>query len=102
MLNLSRRNSVFVAICMSITIAGCIPKDHGRNEPQVERETPAKYGQCLADLGQLGAKIESLPDRIYPNGCSATSAVKLVAIGIPVTNLGAMKCGLALPFVEWV
>ena len=24
-----------------------------------------------------------------------------VAIGIPVTNLGALKCGLARPFIGW-
>jgi hypothetical protein len=46
--------------------------------------------------------VQALPDRSWPNGCSATSAVKLVAIGIPVTNLGAVKCGLARPFVQWV
>ena len=49
-----------------------------------------------------GAKVEALPDRVFDNGCSATSAVKLVAIGIPVTNLGAVKCILAAPFVRWV
>jgi len=47
-------------------------------------------------------KIQLLPDRTFPNGCSATHAVKLVAIGIPVTNLGAMKCAMALPFTRWV
>ncbi len=49
-----------------------------------------------------GFKVEALPDRDFDNGCSATSAVKLIAIGIPVTNLGAVKCDLALPFSRWV
>ena len=49
-----------------------------------------------------GFKVDSLPNREFDNGCSATSAVKLVAIGIPVTNLGAVKCDLALPFARWV
>jgi len=91
-------------VVLPLLLAGCIPGQHRREsrEPIVERETPAKYRQCLADLAQFGAKVELLPERIYPNGCSATSSVKLVAIGIPVTNLGAMKCGLAQPFVQWV
>ena len=63
---------------------------------------PAAYRMCLADLAALGAQVEPLPDRVYPNGCSAVSAVKLVAVGIPVTNLGAVTCGLARPLVEWV
>jgi len=49
-----------------------------------------------------GSEVQPLPDRIFDNGCSATFAVKLVAIGIPVTNLGAVKCGLAAPFARWV
>lgn len=65
-------------------------------------DDPRAFRQCLADLAALGARVQPLPDRVFANGCSATGAVKLVAIGIPVTNLGAMKCGLARPFVQWV
>ena len=49
-----------------------------------------------------GSQVEALPDRNFDNGCSATSSVKLVAIGIPVTNLGAVKCTLAAPFARWI
>jgi len=92
------------SIVLLLLLAGCIPspRSKGSRQPIVERETPEKFRQCLADLNQLGARVEALPDRVFPNGCSATSSVKLVAIGVPVTNLGAMKCGLALPFVQWV
>jgi hypothetical protein len=65
-------------------------------------ETPAAFRQCQADLSALAAKFQALPDRSFPNGCSATSSVKLVAIGIPVTNLGAVKCGTALALTRWV
>jgi hypothetical protein len=57
---------------------------------------------CVAMLRAEGSEIQLLPDRQFDNGCSATSSVKLVAIGIPVTNLGAVKCGLAVPFARWV
>lgn len=84
-------------------LSGCIPPGRAPEGRRTEttRETPVSAGRCFADLQALG-KVEALPDRTYPNGCSATSAVKLVAVGIPVTNLGAMRCELALPFVEWL
>lgn len=87
-----------------LLVTSCIPapRSGGRRPPPSERaESPALLRQCLADIGQLGARVQALPDRRWDNGCSATSAVKLVAIGIPVTNLGALKCGLALPFIRW-
>jgi hypothetical protein len=91
-----------LALAVPILLASCIPAPRSRPAPEQARESPAAYRQCLAELGQLGARVQALPDRSWPNGCSATSAVKLVAIGIPVTNLGALKCGLARPFIRWV
>ncbi len=89
----------------ALLLAGCIPGPRrpgprGPAPPPVE--DPRRLRQCLADLSALGISFQSLPDRTWPNGCSATGAVKLVAIGIPVTNLGALKCGLALGFSQWV
>ncbi|ABQ67238.1 Extensin family protein [Rhizorhabdus wittichii RW1] len=86
-----------------VALAGCIPSPRAPRRgwtPPVE--TPERFRQCVAALRAEGAQVEALPDRRFDNGCSATSAVKLVAVGIPVTNLGAVKCGAALPFVRWV
>jgi hypothetical protein len=90
-------------LALFLLLAGCIPgaRPGGRGGEPERAETPAGYRQCLAEIGQLGARVQALPDRSWENGCSATSAVKLVAIGIPVANLGAMKCGLARPFIQW-
>lgn len=57
---------------------------------------------CLADLSAAGAKYQPLPDRDFSPGCSARRSVKLIEVGIPVTNLGAVKCQLAVPFTRWV
>lgn len=84
-------------------LAGCIPS--GRSPGGGWRppaESPERFRQCVAMLRAEGSRVEPLPDRRFDNGCSATSAVKLVAIGIPVTNLGAVKCTLAAPFARWV
>jgi hypothetical protein len=90
-------------LVLLLLLAGCIPapRSGGRGPEPRREDSPAAYRQCLAELGQMGARVQALPDRTWENGCSATSAVKLVAIGIPVTNLGALKCGLARPFIAW-
>lgn len=64
-------------------------------------EDPRVLRQCLADLGAMDVRFEQLPDRYFSGGCSATGAVKLLDIGLPMTNLTAMKCGLARPFAQW-
>lgn len=72
-----------------------------RPSPPAPAEDTRALRQCLADLGNLGVHYEPLPDRYFSGGCSATGAVKLIDIGLPVTNLGAMKCGLARTFAIW-
>lgn len=72
-----------------------------RPSPPAPIEDSRALRQCLADLGSLGVRYEALPDRYFPGGCSATGAVKLIDIGLPVTNLGAMRCGLARTFAIW-
>ena len=90
-----------LVLLLPLLLAGCIP--HPRQAGRLPQpDDPRAYRQCLVDLSALGAKVQPLPDRVFPNGCSATSAVKLAAVGIPVTNLGALRCGLARPFVQWV
>ncbi|WP_156679518.1 extensin family protein [Sphingomonas profundi] len=64
-------------------------------------EDPRALRQCYADLGRQGASYQALPDRVMGGGCSAIGTVKLVRIGIPTTNLGAMRCRLAERFVAW-
>jgi hypothetical protein len=88
---------------ISLLLAGCASGPRGRPRiVQPNQDDPRFVRQCLADMRALGAKFESLPDRSWPNGCSATSSLKLVAIGIPVTNLGAVKCAAARPFTQWI
>lgn len=93
-----------LAACLALlSLTACIPSARnpgGRLQPPPE--TPERFQRCLAMMRAEGSQVEALPDRRFDNGCSATSAVKLVAIGIPVTNLGAVKCDLALPFARWI
>ncbi len=95
------RSAVLIA---ALLLSACVgpPKKHREVRYQPPPETAERYHQCVALLRAEGSQVDELPDRRFDNGCSATSAVKLVAIGIPVTNLGAVKCGLAIPFARWV
>ncbi|USI72037.1 extensin family protein [Sphingomonas morindae] len=61
----------------------------------------AAHRQCLASLAADGARFESLPDRVYTSQCSALGAVRLLDIGMPVTNLGQMTCPLADALTRW-
>lgn len=57
--------------------------------------------QCMADLGQAAVRYTPLPDQRFDGGCSVLGSVKLLDIGTPVTNLGAMTCPLARTFAAW-
>lgn len=94
----------WLACLALLTLTACIPRVEAprATRPPQPLETPDRLRKCVATMTAEGFKVETLPDRDFENGCSATSAVKLVAIGIPVTNLGAVKCDLALPFSRWV
>lgn len=62
------------------------------------RETKA----CYADLAREEVRFSPLPDRDFGGGCQIVGALQLLDIGIPVTNLRAMRCGLARSFSGWV
>lgn len=61
----------------------------------------AEYRQCRVKLASLNAQYTPLPDRSYGGGCSSYGAVKLLDVGVPITNLGAMTCPLAERFTAW-
>ncbi len=82
-----------------LLLAGCFGGPPER-VPQRPPERPLKA--CLADLAAAGAQFQPLPDRDFSPGCSARRSVKLLEVGIPVTNLGAVRCDLAVPFTRWV
>jgi hypothetical protein len=94
-----------IACLALLSLSACIPRTDAPRLPRPTpsaAETPERFRKCVAMMTAEHFKVEALPDRRFDSGCSATSAVKLVAIGIPVTNLGAVKCDLALPFARWV
>ena len=74
------------------------------NRPQVVGTpsfTSAEAQQCAFDLKQAGVRFTPLPNQDHGGGCSSIDSVKLLDIGTPVTNLGAMTCPLAKSFAAW-
>lgn len=62
------------------------------------RETQA----CFADLSREHVRFSPLPDRDYGGGCQVIGAVQLIDIGVPVSGITAMRCGLAETFIGWI
>jgi hypothetical protein len=100
-----------LSLMLVLALAACVPSP--RSRPASHRPAPpprhaatqsppqVDIRQCLADLSRSGAEFTPLPDKYLPGGCSAVGTVKLTAVGVPVTNLGAMTCRLATRFSEW-
>lgn len=94
-----KRGVLFVLILL---VAGCgsVPETRQRiSTPPAP--SSAEVRQCLADLRSTGIKFAPLPDQHFGGGCNAINSVKLLDIGTPVTNLGAMTCPLAAKFAAW-
>ncbi|KQT31428.1 extensin [Sphingomonas sp. Leaf412] len=61
------------------------------------RETAA----CHADLRALGVDFQVLLDKQFGPGCGLVGTVKLLDIGVPTANLGAVRCGQARAYAAW-
>jgi hypothetical protein len=98
--------SRLLPIVALLALAGCggrqsVPTTaHGRT--MAYAPSKAETRACEADLSRIGVAYTPLPDRNRGRSCSTIGTVRLDDIGVPVTNLGAMRCGLARTFTEWV
>lgn len=63
--------------------------------------SPRETAACFADLRALGVDFQPLPDRTFAPGCGLVGTVKLLDIGVPTANLGAVRCGQARAYAGW-
>jgi hypothetical protein len=107
--NLAGVSRAFVlvsALILATLLAGCgrrqpVPTtSHGRT--MTYAPSGAETRQCYADLQQIGVAFTPLPDRNRGHSCSTIGTVRLDDVGVPTTNLGAMRCGLARAYAGWV
>lgn len=79
------------------------------SEPVVQALPPPRSesaGQCLSQLGQMGAEYAELPDRYIGQGCTNLGTVQLAALSgdassLGVTNLGPVTCEVGQVFAAW-
>ena len=102
-----RNKSGMTVVALALALAAC-----GRSErPEKPAERPSyapvagpserETAQCLADLRELGVAFDRLPDRQFGPGCGIVGTVKLLDIGVPTANLGAVRCGEARTYAQW-
>jgi hypothetical protein len=93
---------------MPLLLGSCVgghhappPRPAGARAVTLNLPTSRETQECYADLARMGVRYSPLPDRDYGGGCRIVGAVQLIDIGVPVTGLKAMRCGLARAFVGW-
>ena len=62
--------------------------------------------QCLAQLGQAGARFEALPDQYFDQGCSTLGTVQMHALAsdrgsLELRNIGPVTCPVSAAFAAW-
>lgn len=98
------------AIAIALLLASCggggerrpPPRPAGSRPVTLHLPTSRATEACFADLSRDALRFSPLPDRDFGGGCQVIGAVQLIDIGVPVTNLKAMRCGLARAFSGWV
>src|ERR1700759_1611551 len=95
---------------LGLLLAGCAvggskepPPTRPRGAPPITLNLPTsrETQACYADLSREGVRYSPLTDRDYGGGCQVIGAVQLLDIGVPVTGIKAMRCGLAEEFIGW-
>lgn len=101
----------YITSCLLIgaLLAGCgggerrpPPRPAGARPVTLDLPTSRATEACFADLSRDRLRFSPLPDRDYGGGCRVVGAVQLIDIGVPVTHITAMRCGLARAFTGWV
>lgn len=77
------------------------PRPIGSHPITLDLPTSRDTQACFADLSREGVRYSPLPDRDFGGGCQVIGAVQLIDIGVPVSGVTAMRCGLARAFIGW-
>lgn len=93
------------ALALVILLAGCVGPPKGRSVDTGARQSPILVNdtikQCVADLDRLGARYTPIADQNFGGGCSTIGNVQLLGVGVPITNVTAIRCPLARAIALW-
>jgi hypothetical protein len=106
-----RRMGQAALLAVSFALASCggdiVPRGRVERASKPPRDArpaappPLELRQCMVKLQSQSVLFTPLPDQNFGGGCTAMGSVKLLDIGVPATNLGAMTCNLAANFAAW-
>ncbi len=101
-----------LALCLLLAfcLGGCLfgggddrppPRPSGSSAASVPIPSDRETQACFADLNRDRIRFSPIPNQNFGAGCSIIGAVQLIDIGVPVTALKGMRCGLAAAFAGW-
>lgn len=101
------------ALMIALLLGGCVfgggdedrpaPAKSAKPRPAaVSRPTPRETQQCFTELSRQSIRFSALADKDFGGGCALAGTVQLIDIGVPVSNLKGMRCGLADAFTGWI
>jgi hypothetical protein len=97
------RQGFIVALLMMV--AACVGPPKGRSADTTTRKPPIAVNetikQCVGDLDRLGARYTPIADQSFGGGCSTVGTVQLLGVGVPITNVTAIRCPLARALALW-
>ena len=111
-IRIAAARGVGLTTLLALALSGCggdlVPRGRVAQNPappsrpiRAPAQPALETRQCFAKLQSQAVAFTPLPDRTFGGGCSAVGSVKLIDIGVPATNLGAMTCSLAANFAAW-
>ena len=98
------------AILLMLMLSGCSVENVHAPPPRTALPRPLRAPApdpretqaCFADLARADVRFTPIPDRDFGGGCALLGTVQLLDIGVPVSGIKAMRCGLAREFAGWV
>ncbi len=86
-------------------LAACVGPPKGRSADTAPRKPPAVVNenikQCVGELDRLGARYTPIADQSLGGGCSTIGNVQLLGVGVPITNVAAIRCPMARALALW-
>lgn len=90
------------ALIVAALLGGCVGPPAGKRPRTGAPATSPETRQCLNDLTRLGARFGVLADQDMGNGCRISGALTLLEIGVPITNIRAIRCPMARTLALWM
>ena len=95
------RHKAGMTVLLLLAACGRVERPSQPNYGRVVGPSARETAQCHADLAALGVSFQPLADRQTGPGCGLIGTVRLLDIGVPTANLGAMRCAQARAFAAW-